>query len=182
MHGSILPPRRRLADLHDDIEPFRDFPEDRVTVVQVRRWRERDEELAATRVGPVQRHPHRPAQVGTLVDLVANGVPGPAFAIAARAAVKDTATIANYVDEVLAARKMAYEGLAKLGIRAFDSQANFILFYAGDRSIPIRDALRDKGVLIRDRSYEIQGCVRVTIGTRAQIERFLKELEILWNR
>ena len=77
---------------------------------------------------------------------------------------------------------MAYEGLAKLGIRAFDSQANFILFYAGDRSIPIRDALRDKGVLIRDRSYEIQGCVRVTIGTRAQIERFLKELEILWNR
>ena len=103
-------------------------------------------------------------------------------AIAARAAVKDTATIANYVDEVLAARKLAYEGLAKLGIRAFDSQANFILFYAGDRSIPIRDALRDKGVLIRDRSYEIQGCVRVTIGTRAQIERFLKELEILWNR
>ena len=60
-------------------------------------------------------------------------------------------------------------------------QANFILFYAGERAISIRDALREKGVLIRDRSYEIPGCVRVTIGTREQIERFLAELETLWK-
>ena len=56
-----------------------------------------------------------------------------------------------------------------------------MLFEAGDRAIPIRDALRERGVLVRDRSYEIPGCVRVTIGTRAQIERFLAELEKLWN-
>ena len=48
---------------------------------------------------------------------------------------------------------------------------------AGERAIPIRDALRERGVLVRDRSYEIPGCVRVTIGTRAQVERFLTELE-----
>ena len=36
--------------------------------------------------------------------------------------------------------------------------------------------------LVRDRSYEIAGCVRVTIGNRAQIERFLAELEALWVR
>jgi histidinol-phosphate aminotransferase len=36
--------------------------------------------------------------------------------------------------------------------------------------------------LIRDRSYEIPGCVRVTIGTREQIQRFLTELESLWNK
>ena len=54
-----------------------------------------------------------------------------------------------------------------------------MLFQAGDRAIPIRDALRERGVLVRDRSYEIPGCVRVTIGTRAQIERFLTELESL---
>ena len=69
------------------------------------------------------------------------------------------------------------QGLRELGIKTFPSQANFILFQAGDRAIPIRDALRDRGVLVRDRSYEIPGCVRVTIGTRAQIERFLEELE-----
>lgn len=103
-------------------------------------------------------------------------------ALAARAAVQDTAYVAHYVKEVLAARELVYQGLEKLGIPFFRSQANFVLFRAGERAIPIRDALRDRGVLIRDRSYEIAGCVRVTIGNRAQIERFLAELEALWVR
>jgi histidinol-phosphate aminotransferase len=75
-----------------------------------------------------------------------------------------------------------YDGLRKLGIPFYPSQANFVLFRAGDRAIPIRDALRERGVLVRDRSYEIPGCVRVTIGNRAQIERFLGELGALWTR
>jgi histidinol-phosphate aminotransferase len=102
-------------------------------------------------------------------------------ALAARAAIRDRAYVENYVDEVLAARALAYEGLHKLGIKTFPSEANFILFQAGERAIPIRDALRERGVLVRDRSYEIPGCVRVTIGTRAQIERFLEELGKLWT-
>ena len=100
-------------------------------------------------------------------------------AIAARAAVQDREYIAKYVGEALAAREMAYVGFERLGIKYFPSQANFVLFQAGDRAIPIRDALRERGVLVRDRSYEIPGCVRVTIGTRAQVERFLTELETL---
>ena len=103
-------------------------------------------------------------------------------ALAARAAIRDRAYIESYVDEVLAARALAYEGLHKLGIKTFPSEANFILFHLGDRAIPIRDALRERGVLVRDRSYEIPGCVRVTIGTRAQIERFLEEIKALWTR
>jgi len=102
-------------------------------------------------------------------------------ALAARAAIRDRAYVESYVDEVLAARARAYEGLHKLGIKTFPSEANFILFYLGDRAIPIRDALRERGVLVRDRSYEIPGCVRVTIGTRVQIERFLEELGKLWT-
>jgi len=102
-------------------------------------------------------------------------------ALAARAAVRDGKYVANYVKEVLAARELACDGLKRLGIPHYPSQANFVLFHAGDRAIPIRDALREKGVLIRDRSYEIAGCVRVTIGTRVQIERFLTELEKLWT-
>jgi histidinol-phosphate aminotransferase len=35
-------------------------------------------------------------------------------------------------------------------------------------------------VLVRDRSYEMPGCVRVTVGTRDQIRRFLTELEQIW--
>jgi histidinol-phosphate aminotransferase len=102
-------------------------------------------------------------------------------ALAVRAAIRDRTYVDSYVDEVLAARALAYEGLHKLGIKTFPSEANFILFELGERAIPIRDALRERGVLVRDRGYEIPGCVRVTIGTRVQIERFLEELQKLWR-
>ncbi len=100
--------------------------------------------------------------------------------LAARAAIRDTGYVREYLAEVLAARTLAYEGLHRLGIRTYTSQANFILFEAGGRAVPLRDELRRRGVLIRDRSYEIAGCVRVTIGTREQIRRFLTEMESIW--
>jgi histidinol-phosphate aminotransferase len=103
-------------------------------------------------------------------------------ALAARAAIQDKEYIANYVAQVLKARQLCCDGLTRLGIPYFPSEANFVLFHAGDRAIPIRDALRDRGVLVRDRGYEIAGCVRVTIGTLAQTERFLTELEQVWKR
>ena len=103
-------------------------------------------------------------------------------AVAARAAVQDRDYVEQYVAEVIEARRLVYQGFDRLGIHYVPSSANFVLFYAGDRAVPIRDALRDHGVLVRDRSYEIPGCVRVTIGNREQIQRFLAELEQLWTR
>ncbi len=100
-------------------------------------------------------------------------------AVAAKAAAADRDYVANYVEEVLSARERCYQGLSRLGVSYFKSQANFVLFKAGARSIEIRDRLRERGVLVRDRSYEIAGCVRVTIGTHAQVDRFLSELETL---
>jgi histidinol-phosphate aminotransferase len=100
--------------------------------------------------------------------------------LAARAAIQDPAFVEKYVTEVLAARELLYVGLEKLGIKYFESQANFVLFEAGPRAIPIRDELRRRGVLVRDRSYEIPGCVRVTVGTRDQVRTFLAELEQIW--
>ena len=100
--------------------------------------------------------------------------------IAALAAIEDTEYIRKYVGEVLAARELLYVEFEKLGIRYFKSQANFVLFEAGARAIPIRDELRNRGVLVRDRSYEIPGCVRVTVGTREQIRRFVQELKEIW--
>jgi len=101
-------------------------------------------------------------------------------ALAARAAVQDGEYIYKYVTEVLAARELLYVGLEELNIDYYPSQANFVLFQAGERAIPIRDELRRRGVLVRDRSYEIAGCVRVTVGTREQIRRFLAELKEIW--
>ncbi|HZU25379.1 MAG TPA: histidinol-phosphate transaminase [Bryobacteraceae bacterium] len=101
-------------------------------------------------------------------------------ALAARAAIRDTAYIRKYVTEVLAARELLYFEFEQMGIEYYPSQANFVLFRAGDRAIPIRDELRRRGVLVRDRSYEIAGCVRVTCGTRDQIRRFIEELKSIW--
>jgi histidinol-phosphate aminotransferase len=101
-------------------------------------------------------------------------------ALAARVAIRDQTYIEKYVTETLAARELLYVGLEKLGIPYYESKANFVLFEAGDRAISIRDELRRRDVLIRDRSYEIPGCVRVTVGTRDQIRKFLAELEQIW--
>ena len=100
--------------------------------------------------------------------------------LAAHAAIQDRTYVEKYVTEVLAARELLYVGLEKLGIKYYESKANFVLFEAGDRAIPLRDELRKRGVLVRDRSYEIAGCVRVTVGTRDQVRRFLSELEQIW--
>jgi len=101
-------------------------------------------------------------------------------ALAACAAIRDTQYIRDYVAEVLAARDMLCRGLERLGIPFFPTQGNFVLFRAGGRAIEIRDKLRAMGVLVRDRSYEIAGSVRVTAGTREQVARFLKALEEVW--
>jgi histidinol-phosphate aminotransferase len=101
-------------------------------------------------------------------------------AMAAEEAVRDTTYVENYVTEALAARELLCVGLEKLGIGYIPSQANFVLMRIGKRALEVRDRLRALEVLVRDRSYEAPGCVRVTVGTREQTRRFLDALaEIL---
>jgi histidinol-phosphate aminotransferase len=101
---------------------------------------------------------------------------------AAQAAVEDTAYVENYVAEVLAARELLCLGLEKLGIRYVPSSANFVLGDFGSRAIEVRDALRGQAILVRDRSYEAPGCVRITVGTRAQTRRLLAALNEVWKK
>jgi histidinol-phosphate aminotransferase len=101
---------------------------------------------------------------------------------AAQAAAQDPAYIRKYVAEILAARELLCVGLEKLGIRYVPSSANFVLTYMGKRAIEVRDYLRDRSILVRDRSYEVPGCVRITVGTREQTRRLLASLEEVWNR
>lgn len=101
-------------------------------------------------------------------------------ALAARAAIADQEYVARYVKDARAARDLIYFGLESMGIPFWKSEANFVLFRAGERAIEIRDELRRRGVLVRDRSYEIAGCVRVTCGTWDQAEQFLKDLKEIW--
>src|SRR5580704_14157538 len=72
--------------------------------------------------------------------------------LAAQAAIGDTAYIENYVAEVLAARELLCVGLERLQIGYVASSANFVLIRAGARALEIRDYLRGRGILVRDRS------------------------------
>jgi histidinol-phosphate aminotransferase len=102
--------------------------------------------------------------------------------LAAQAAVADTSYIENYVAEVLAARELLCVGLEKLGITYVPSSANFVLGHFGKRALEVRDGLRGQAILVRDRSYEAPGCVRITVGTRDQTRRLLAALEEIWNQ
>ena len=135
--------------------------------------------MAAMRLGCLFSHPaniqflHKaqsPYSVNTLAVL------------AAQAAVTDTTFIQTYVAEVLAARELLCIGLEKLAIRYVPSSANFVLANLGSRATEVRDELRTCGILVRDRSYEVPGCVRMTVGTREQTRRLLASLEEIWNR
>jgi histidinol-phosphate aminotransferase len=106
-------------------------------------------------------------------------VNGPAV-VAAEAAIADHSYLTSYVTEALASRELLTNGLEKLGIRYVPSSANFVLGYFGDRAIEVRDSLRQNAILVRDRSYEISGGLRITVGTRAQAQRVLDELERIW--
>lgn len=101
-------------------------------------------------------------------------------ALAVQRAVRDHAYIENYVAEVLAARELLCVGFEKLGIAYVPSSANFVLANLGRRAIEVRDTLRARGILVRDRSYEVPGHVRMTVGTREQTRRLLAALEEIW--
>ncbi|MDX1982374.1 MAG: histidinol-phosphate transaminase [Bryobacteraceae bacterium] len=101
-------------------------------------------------------------------------------AIAVRAAIEDSEYVAHYVAEVMLARDQIYDGLRRLGIPYVRSMANFVLFQVGGRAVEVRDKLRAMGILVRDRSYEIPGSVRVTVGRREHAMSFLNALEKIW--
>lgn len=97
--------------------------------------------------------------------------------LAASAAVDDREYIRKYVAEALESRRLLCRALDRMKVPYFASAGNFVLARFGDRSIEIRDRLREKGVLVRDRSYELAGCIRITVGKKAQLRQFLVALK-----
>lgn len=96
--------------------------------------------------------------------------------IAALEAIKDTAYVKKYVAEMYASRKLLTDELRRLGLNFGSSDANFVLIDFGARHRAIRDLLAERGILVRDRDYEISGNVRFTVGTLAQTRTLIREL------
>jgi len=77
-----------------------------------------------------------------------------------------------YVKEVLAARPELISVLDGKEIRSWPSEANFVLADFGHKHRAFTAAMKHRGVLVRDRSSDpgCTGCVRITVGTRKQME------------
>jgi histidinol-phosphate aminotransferase len=61
------------------------------------------------------------------------------------------------------------------GVQAFPSEANFILFRVKDAD-KVCASLASAGIIIRSRTSQIPGCLRVSIGTPEQNRLFLQQL------
>jgi histidinol-phosphate aminotransferase len=87
------------------------------------------------------------------------------------AALADTAFLDRYVTEVLSARADFEQVLDAAHLRRWPSRTNFVLVDIGPRHADFVRLMRDKGVLVRDRSSDpgCDGRVRITIGTREQM-------------
>ena len=83
-----------------------------------------------------------------------------------------------YVKEVLAARTELVSTLNGLKIRSWPSEANFVLADIGPKHRAFTAAMKHCGVLVRDRSSDpgCAGCVRITVGTRKQMETGIEAL------
>ncbi|MFZ0663924.1 MAG: histidinol-phosphate transaminase [Acidobacteriaceae bacterium] len=95
------------------------------------------------------------------------------------AALEDKAYIDWYVSEVLQARSEFTAALDRLGVRYWPSEANFVLTSIGPKHAEFAKAMRERGVLVRDRSADpgCDGCVRITIGTREHTTRGAQAME-----
>ncbi len=90
------------------------------------------------------------------------------------------------ISDIMRGRDRIGHGLAMIhGVEVFPSEANFVLFRVEHASALWRDLLHGHSVLVRDfsRTPGLEDCLRVTVGTAEENERFLAAVdEVLTSR
>jgi histidinol-phosphate aminotransferase len=94
------------------------------------------------------------------------------------AALDDQPYLDWYTGEILAARAEFETALDAAHLRRWPSHANFVLVHIGAQHAEFTRRMREAGVLVRDRSSDpgCDGCVRITIGTRQQMQQAVEAL------
>ena len=98
---------------------------------------------------------------------------------AATAAIQDQEYLEETRRKIIATRGRLAESLRRLGFDVTPSQANFVWARRSDRPVkPIYEALKARKILVRYMSFPDYGDgLRVSVGTDAEIDRLLSELE-----
>jgi histidinol-phosphate aminotransferase len=100
-------------------------------------------------------------------------------AAALRAALADRDYLAWYVGQVRDSRERFYAFCRTHGFEYWESSANFVLARVGEHATALTDALRAKGIYVRDKSADphCPGCIRVTTGTVEATEAAVAAME-----
>ncbi len=131
--------------------------------------------LAGLRVGILAGEPRQMA----MVRRVASPYSVNAAALAVLpAALEDQEYVGHYVAEVRSNRERLQRELGDLGLRYWPSHANFVLVRIGSAHAEFVRSLRDRGILVRDRSTDpgCEGCVRLTVGTNEHTQTLINAL------
>jgi histidinol-phosphate aminotransferase len=98
--------------------------------------------------------------------------------VAAKAAIGDQGSIRAWVASVKQLRLWFAGELSKLGVKTFPSAANFLLVDFGSHGPDLFCTLRNKNILVRERSKDIgPGIARITIGTKEEMLALLEEIK-----
>jgi histidinol-phosphate aminotransferase len=98
--------------------------------------------------------------------------------VATEAAINDRVTLRRYVRDVKRVRAEFASALETIGVQVFPSAGNFLLANFGPAGPALFQRLERRGILLRARTRDIgPGFVRITIGTRAEMKRLLREIE-----
>jgi histidinol-phosphate aminotransferase len=100
--------------------------------------------------------------------------------VAARAVLENPVFLEGQIRMILAERERLAAALSRLpGVETFPSDANFILLRTDRPSRDVFEALRRRGVLVRDLGGNpgmLSGCLRVTVGTNVENDAFLEAM------
>ncbi len=93
-------------------------------------------------------------------------------------ALADQEYISRYVKDVQRGRALLEHELQRRDIKYWPSFANFVLMYFGEKGPAFIAAMRERGILVRDRSRDpgCQGCVRITLGVAEHNQQLMKAL------
>ena len=88
------------------------------------------------------------------------------------------------VEKIRVTRTRLTTSLQELGYFVYESQANFVLArQEGVSQESIYLGLKEQGILVRYFSSPgLSDCLRITVGTDAEIDRLLEEMHKLGNR
>jgi histidinol-phosphate aminotransferase len=104
--------------------------------------------------------------------------------IAATAALADQPYVDAYVEAVLEAREWLAAELARAGVRHHVDGGNYLLIWPETPVAAMDRQLREAGILVRSMAGKplVDGSLRVSVGTRQQMERFWQTFQAIEAR